>query len=108
MTLTMNVNMKTNHLVRLCVVPLFFCGSLWAYDTNVLKVGDLAPPFGPGGWVQGEPITRLEPGTAYLIEFWATWCAPCRKSVPHLNRLHESFKDRGLVSYWPRRARKLT
>ena len=32
-----------------------------------------------------------------VLEFWATWCRPCLKAVPHLNRLQEKFKDSNLV-----------
>ena len=32
-----------------------------------------------------------------LVEFWATWCPPCRRSIPHLNELHEAHADDGLV-----------
>jgi len=36
-------------------------------------------------------------GQPLLLEFWATWCAPCRESIPHLNEIHAKYKDRGLL-----------
>lgn len=32
-------------------------------------------------------------GKAVLLHFWATWCEPCRKEIPELNRLHEKYPD---------------
>ena len=36
-------------------------------------------------------------GKVILIDFWATWCAPCRKDLPFLEKLHQEFKGKGLV-----------
>jgi peroxiredoxin/outer membrane lipoprotein-sorting protein len=36
-------------------------------------------------------------GKVVLIDFWATWCAPCRKAHPHIQALYDQYKDEGLV-----------
>ncbi len=36
-------------------------------------------------------------GKVVLVNFWATWCPPCRKEMPDLQALYEKFKDQGLV-----------
>ncbi len=36
-------------------------------------------------------------GKPLLLEYWATWCPPCRESIPHLNELYAKYKDRGLA-----------
>jgi thiol-disulfide isomerase/thioredoxin len=47
--------------------------------------------------VQGDQVKQLEPGKAYLVEFWATWCGPCRESIPHVDELHKKYKNKGLI-----------
>lgn len=68
-----------------------------AASTAALKVGDAAPAFSPGKWLNGDPIKTLDPQKVYLVEFWATWCGPCKAQIPHLNELHKQFSSKGLV-----------
>jgi thiol-disulfide isomerase/thioredoxin len=62
-----------------------------------LKVGDKAPEIVVSKWVKGEPVTGFEKGRVYIVEFWATWCGPCRMSIPHLTELQSKFKDKGVT-----------
>jgi thiol-disulfide isomerase/thioredoxin len=60
-----------------------------------LKVGDRAPAFGPLEWVKGSAVSFPKDfgDKVYIVEFWATWCAPCKISIPLLNELQQEYKD---------------
>ncbi|MHC4129978.1 MAG: TlpA family protein disulfide reductase [Planctomycetota bacterium] len=61
-----------------------------------LAVGDQAPGLNIETWVKGQEV-KIEPGKVYIIEFWATWCAPCKKSIPHLTELQKKYGPDKLV-----------
>jgi len=63
-----------------------------------LSIGDPAPPLQTGKWVQGDPVKAFDTNHVYIMEFWATWCGPCRASIPYLNELSQKLKTNGVVT----------
>lgn len=48
--------------------------------------------------LQGKPWTLKQlKGKVVIVNFWATWCPPCRKEMPDLDALNRKFRDQGLV-----------
>lgn len=47
----------------------------------------------PDIWLQGMPVKAWEKDKVYIFEFWATWCGPCLAAMPHMEQLHQAFKD---------------
>ena len=48
--------------------------------------------------IDGEDITLSKlKGKVVLIDFWATWCAPCRYSIPAFIKLYDKFNEQGFI-----------
>jgi peroxiredoxin len=61
-----------------------------------IQIGSLAPEFSqatPDGRKMG---TKDFKGKVVLLDFWASWCIPCRKSNPDLVKMYEKYHDKGL------------
>ncbi len=58
-----------------------------------LSIGDLAPPLEIAEWFKGSQVDGFESGHVYVIEFWATWCGPCKAGMPHVSELQERLGD---------------
>ncbi len=61
-----------------------------------ISVGDIAPD-----WILSDPLEnqyslRDFKGKIVVIDFWATWCLPCVKKMPEIQKIHEQFKDKGV------------
>jgi len=61
-------------------------------------IGDPAPELRMDRWLDGDAILINElRGKVIILDYWATWCAPCIKTFPELRGLYEKYRDNGLV-----------
>ncbi|WP_285010490.1 TlpA family protein disulfide reductase [Pedobacter faecalis] len=79
----------------------FLLWMLWAtvavaqvLPTYHLNIGDPAPAIKVKHWIKGTPVTAFEKEKIYVIDFWATWCVPCKITMPHTSKLAEKYKDK--------------
>ena len=78
----------------ICAATAFFIGTAALADqATELTVNDPAPALEISHWLKGEEIARFQPGKIYVVEFWATWCGPCKASMPHITELQHRYKE---------------
>ena len=76
------------------VLPLQAAGTPEPVQNPVPQVGDPAPDWNlqdPSG--KEHKLSDYQ-GKIVLLDFWATWCGPCKKGMPGIQALHEEYGDR--------------
>lgn len=48
-------------------------------------------------WLKNPPADSNFDGRLKVLEFWATWCRPCLRAIPHMNALQQEFQDSAIV-----------
>lgn len=97
---------RATRICALVALLAFIC--LTSTVRAEVRPGDTAPPVMITNWIKQNPfgdwskdkpldLTEVGKGKVILLEFWATWCAPCIQIIPHNNELYQKYKDNGLL-----------
>jgi thiol-disulfide isomerase/thioredoxin len=93
-------------IVRVLIALLFTAGCITTIAAQTAATGKEPLDIFIGGeiaeypnveWIKGEPVKQFDTNKIYIVELWATWCGPCVAAMPHLNELHQKFKDKNVV-----------
>jgi thiol-disulfide isomerase/thioredoxin len=77
-------------------------------QTTTVALASLVPSLASAGWAEGQSVPDLSKfgllgklpslkGKVVYLDFFASWCAPCKQSFPTLNQWHEQLASKGLV-----------
>jgi len=78
-------------------IALVAAAMLHAAAVSAVGVGDVAPSFAlPTAAGESVVLDKLK-GRVVYVDFWASWCGPCRRSFPWLNEMHEKYGARGFT-----------
>ena len=84
--------MQNKALLIAITILITICG----FNANASEVGEPAPQFTLPSLLQDQATSLTQfSGKVIYLDFWASWCAPCRTSFPLLNKLYQKLKDQG-------------
>lgn len=83
-------------VTRTFVIALGFCALMAASGAGAQEVGGSAPAFELP--TDDKPVRLADlKGQVVYVDFWASWCVPCKLSFPFMNEMHAKYRSSGLT-----------
>lgn len=82
-----------------CYLLVLLLGAFWVHSAT--QAADLSGQKAPACQLESlkegkSQVLPLKPGHVTYVDFWASWCGPCRQSFPFMNKLHKELAGKGL------------
>lgn len=90
-----------------CTLASTYAGEFpdsWTWDrkpearaSHAALEGKPMPPLSATDWINGQPTSADIKGRVVVLDFYATWCGPCMRAIPHNNEMIKKYKSQGLT-----------
>lgn len=86
-----------NQQSRTCRLAALLLALAWSSLTLAVEEGEPAPDFELPGVRSSDTDIRLSElrGKVVYVDFWASWCLPCLRSLPQINELYATYREQG-------------